>query len=368
MNLAHNFFKYFPAPKFISMPRVGIEITNSSIRYLEINKKLGGSKLGRYGTQDIPGGVLLQEGFSTNKDLQDSLKKIQRANKFQFAEVSIPEENAYLFTTEIPLDSEESIRNHIEFHLEENVPVNVNDAVFDYYIISKDEKTGKGFASVSVVPRQIIDEYIDLFDICGMTPISFLIENQALSRAIIPEDDKTIFLVVNIGYKKTVLSIVRDGAVQFTSTVSIGGYDFDNAIAKEFNVPVEQAEIVKKQKGYIKNADNNQFFMALINSVSALRDEIQRVYMYWQSYVGKSFGKQAGATDEEKKIKIILAGKNSAIIGFKEYMSISLKVPVELANVWSNVFSFEKEIPPIEYMESLDYAVVVGLALPKSTD
>jgi hypothetical protein len=40
-------------------------------------------------------------------------------------------------------------------------------------------------------------------------------------------------------------------------------------------------------------------------------------------------------------------------------------MPVELANVWVNVLSFDNEIPPIEYLDSLNYATVVGLALPK---
>lgn len=69
-----------------------------------------------------------------------------------------------------------------------------------------------------------------------MTPVSFLIENQALTKAIIKENDAATYLVVNMGSKKTVLSIVSDQAVQFTSTVNIGGDDFTNAIMKENNI------------------------------------------------------------------------------------------------------------------------------------
>lgn len=345
----------------MAMPHVGIDISSTAIRYLELVRKPYGLVLGKYGIQEIPTPVSFNEPFVANKDLVAALKKIQRTNKFTFVEVSIPEDKSYLFTTEIPSGDPEAIRSHIEFHLEENVPISLADAVFDYHIIHQDNKKGVDFASVSVVPQQIIDQYIELFQAAGMTPVSFLIENQALTKAIIDEEDPSMYLVVHIGDKKTVLSIVSEGAVQFTSTVAVGGDDFTNAIAKEYSITFEEAEKMKKDKGFTRTTENTTFFMLLINAVSALRDEIQKAYMYWLSHIEKS-GKDASIP-----LKVILAGRDASIIGFRDYMSLSLKVPVELANVWVNVLSFENEIPPIEYLESLDYATVVGLALPKNT-
>ncbi len=202
-------------------------------------------------------------------------------------EVSIPEEKAYLFTTEIPNGTVEEVRSHIEFHLEENVPISLADAVFDYHIIKKNNKKGTDFASVSVVPRIVIEDYIDLFEKCGMTPVSFLIENTAITRSIISAEDMSTYLVVNIGSAKTVLSIVSEQAVQFTSTVNIGGADFATAIGKEHSITVEQAIKMIQEKGFSRTESNNDFFLSLINVASALRDEIQRVYMYWLSHIDK---------------------------------------------------------------------------------
>jgi type IV pilus assembly protein PilM len=345
----------------MAMPHVGIDISANQIRFVELVRKPTGLALGKYGTQEIPTPVSFNEPLTLNKDLIAALKKVQRTNKFQFVEVSIPEEKSYLFTTEVPSGDPEVIRSHIEFHLEENVPISLADAVFDYHIIHRDNKKGVDYASVSVVPQQVIDQYIDVLEMAGMTPVSFLIENQALTKAIIPENDVYTYLVVHIGDKKTVLSIVSEGAVQFTSTVNVGGDDFTNAIAKEYSLSFLEAERMKVEKGFTRTTENTTFFMLLINSVSALRDEIQKAYMYWLSHIEKN-GK-----DASQPLRVILAGKDASIIGFRDYMSLSLKVPVELANVWVNVLSFDKEIPPIEYLESLDYATVIGLALPKNS-
>lgn len=361
MSIFDTFFRYFPTPKYMAMPHVGVDVSGNSIKYMELVKGTNGLKLGRFGTQVLPNPINTNEPLSSNSDLVDALRKIQRTNKFNFVEISIPEERAYLFTMEVPDGNQDAIRSNIEFHLEENVPVALSEAVFDYHIIRRDNKKGSNFISVSVVPRNVLEEYIDLFEQSGMTPISFLIENQAVSKALISEEDMSTYIVVNIGQRKTVLSVVSDQTVQFTSTVNIGGDDFVNAIAKEYSVVKEEAEVMKQQKGFVRNNENTNFFMSLVNVVSALRDEIQRVSLYWLSHADK-VGK-----DTASPIRILLAGQDSSIIGLREYLALSMKLPVELANVWKNVLSFENEIPPIEYLESLNYATVVGLALPKSS-
>ncbi len=360
MKIPFSFFKYFPAPKYIGMPHVGFDISSNDVRYAELIKSPRGLTLGRFGTQEFAKPIVFDDKLAQNQDLISILKKIQKNNKFNFVEVSIPEEKAYLFTTEIPNGTVEEVRSHIEFHLEENVPISLADAVFDYHIIKKNNKKGTDFASVSVVPRIVIEDYIDLFEKCGMTPVSFLIENTAITRSIISAEDMSTYLVVNIGSAKTVLSIVSEQAVQFTSTVNIGGADFATAIGKEHSITVEQAIKMIQEKGFSRTESNNDFFLSLINVASALRDEIQRVYMYWLSHIDKN-GKDTNAP-----FRVLLTGRDSSIIGFREYMALSLKVPVDLANVWVNVLSFDQEIPPIEHLDSLDYATAIGLALPKS--
>ncbi len=362
MNLLQSVLRYFPTPRYIGMPHVGFDISTNAIRFVELTKSAKGLRLGRFGTVELKTPITVDDHLADNQEIIRILRTVQAENRFNFVEVSIPEEKAYLFTTEIPSGDPEAARNHIEFHLEENVPIALADAVFDFHIIKREVRKGIDFASVSVVPRNVIEDRIKLFEKCSMTPVSFLIENQAVSRTIIDLGDPSTYLVVNIGKDKTVLSIVNDQAVQFTSTVNIGGDDFANAIAKEYSISKNDAEKMIQDKGFVRTEENNTFFMSLINVASALRDEIQRLYMYWLSHVDKNNKGEAAA----QAFKVLLAGRDSSIIGFREYMALSLKVPVEVGNVWVNVLSFDDEIPPIEQLDSLNYATAIGLALPRT--
>ena len=61
--------------------------------------------------------------------------------------------------------------------------------------------------------------------------------------------------------------------------------------------------------------------------------------------------------------EIILCGGDANLAGLTEYLTLTLKIPVKLANVWLNVFSFEEYVPEIEFNKSLKFATAVGLAL-----
>jgi Tfp pilus assembly PilM family ATPase len=73
--------RYIRAPRIMSMAHVGIDITPTSIRFLELIKTYNGLKLGRFGTQDIPVAETQYENILDNPEVVTALKKIQRANK-----------------------------------------------------------------------------------------------------------------------------------------------------------------------------------------------------------------------------------------------------------------------------------------------
>ncbi len=381
------------------MSHVGVDISPVSIRVIELNKKDGHIKLGKYGAHQLPSVVDRSQPLVQNEGLIATLKEIKKTYDLDFVEVAIPEELAYLFTTLLPYGDEETIRNHIELHLEENVPLALSDAVFDYHMIEAqsaeavdpgvaerpdaDDKDASGspkavdvnelrvsskprsfLASVSVVSRSIIDSYIEAFELAGMTPVSFLIENQALSKSIVKKGDDAPRLIVHVGEKKSVISVISNGSVQFTSTVPIGSEDFTLAIMKEYNVSREEAIRMKTERGLQEG--NGSIFMSLINTASALKDEIERIVLYWQSFVDKRPNSQNKKSS--KLASVVLSGRDALINGFKEYLAATVRLPVNIANVWSNVYDIDKKIPEIEYIDSLDYAAAIGLALPKLDD
>ncbi len=343
-------FHFFPTPRYLKFSYVGVEISSDCLKYAELTNDGKGTGLGRHGIIPFP----FTEDIFENEPVKKALMEMKEKDKVNFVKATLPEEMTYLFTLDVEGDNEVEIKNYIEFHLEENVPLSGGDALFDFYMIPGAIKK----AIVSVVSAQNVEKYISLFESVGIEPVAFMVESSSLSRSIIKRGSKEANLIVYLSEHKTVCSIVSDGFVQFSSTISSGGSLLTEVLKKQFNVSEEEARKMKETKGFTKQEGNEELFSMFMNSSSVLRDEIQRVAIFWQTHKDK---------DGKNPIqKIILCGRDAVMPGLADYLSSSLKIPVETANVWKNIPRYVDEVPPVNYRDSLDFGACLGLSLQGS--
>ena len=114
---------------------------------------------------------------------------------------------------------------------------------------------------------------------------------------------------------------------------------------------------MKTERGISKKKEESELFFSLANTLSVLKDEIEKLVSYWQTHLERY------SNVRQKITRVVLCGSESGLQGFPEYLEANLGMPVELGNVWSNVFSFDSYIPPISRKDSLAYATVIGLLL-----
>ncbi|MFQ5661918.1 MAG: type IV pilus assembly protein PilM [Candidatus Paceibacteria bacterium] len=348
----------FPVPKFLAMPAVGIDISDDSIRFVELKNSRKGKILSRFGEYKIPMGLVLNGEIQDVEKLSQELKKMKEENNIEVIRASLPEEKVYLFQTYIPKDAEEDqIRSIIEFKLEEHVPLSLKESVFDYEIINKNGSEEHIDVGVAVYPKNTITKYTDVFNKAGMIPLSFEIEAQAISRATIKEGDDGTYMIVDFGKMRTGLAIVSDGVLTFTSTLEVEEQGLTEAITQYLSVSESEVIQIKNEEGLIGSKDNKKLFPALLRVVETLKDNIDKHHRYWQTRVDKK-GNRVKPIE-----KIILCGGNSNLKGLPEYLSGALKIPIERANVWTNAFSFDDFIPEMNRAQSLSYATAIGLAL-----
>jgi Tfp pilus assembly PilM family ATPase len=210
---------------------------------------------------------------------------------------------------------------------------------------------------VAAIPKNVIENYISVFKESFISIQSLELEAQATARAVVKKGDLETYLIVDFGQTRTGIFIVSRGTVVFTSTLDIGGELLNKMIEKNFNVGKEEAEKMKQKYGLERNTENEEVFSVLLNSVSILRDEIVKHFLYWNTH-----------KDEEGKErplikKIILCGGDSNLTGLADYISVSMKSKVEMANIWINIAETDKYIPEISFNQSLAFAAALGLAL-----
>ncbi|MDQ3076136.1 MAG: pilus assembly protein PilM [bacterium] len=347
--------KFFPTPSFLEMPSFGLDISDESLKYVELISKNGEIKIGKYGERKIPLGIIESGKIVEGKKFEEILSLLRKEEGINSVRVSILENQIYLFKLRLEKEGLKSIREAIELSLEEHIPIPAPEAIFDYDLISESDRSAE--LQVAAIPVDVIDGYLSAFKNCGIAVNSFELEAQAIARAIVKKGDLDTYMIVDFGEKRTVIFIVSEGIVMFTSTLDIGGVTLNNMIQKNFQVTFEEANKMKKKYGLQRNTVNKELFSVLLNSVSILRDEIVKHFIYWNTH-----------KDEDDKSnpmikKIILCGGDSNLIGLSDYFSVSVKTEVSMANVWVNIVDTEKNIPEIAFKQALSFAAAIGLAL-----
>jgi type IV pilus assembly protein PilM len=349
------FLKFFPTPNFLVAKSFGLDISDESLKYIELISTKHGMRVGRYGEKSIPPGVIESGKIKDSKKMEEILSALRKEEGVKSVRVSLPEEQVYLFQLRLGKTGLKSVKEGIELALEDHVPISAQDAIFDYDVVEEDSENLE--VQVATIPKNVIDNYLQIFKHSQIEVQSFELEAQAISRAVIKNGDMETYMIVDFGKKRTGIFVVSRGIVMFTSTLDVGGATLNNAIQKGFNISLEEAEKMKQQYGLERNAANKEVFAVLLNSVSILRDEIVKHFLYWHTH-----------KDEEDKNnppikKIILCGGDSNLIGLTDYIAISMKSTVEMANVWINIVNTENYIPEMSFRQALAFSTALGLAL-----
>ena len=345
--------KLFAPPKFLEMPSVSLEILPEGVSFMSIKITSQGVRPDIFGLIPLPPGAVSHGEIIKKEPVIKALIDIRERTKVSFARLSIPEEKAYLFKTRLPSLKTKEIHDILDFKIEENIPLSAKEAVFDYDIIPGPRRRGGMDIVVSATSLKAVEELQSLLDLAGLSPIFFSPESNNVAKSVVRESNEQVIVVVNIRESNIVLSLVVYGVVCQTSSINFGGSTFTELLAKYFKVTPEEALKIKKEKLYSENADNMEIFSYLINTISAIKDEIYKFISYCNEREDVD-----GQVD-----RIILCGRDAMIVGFEKYLSLNLSLNVDVANVWANNFDLDEYTPEISKLDSLDLAVINGLSL-----
>lgn len=346
---------YFNAPSYLNMNACSFDISDESIKYGQLKANPMGFKFIKYGREKIPEGLLSGGVIQDERKFSKFLKNFRKREKLKFIRVSLPEPLIYIFTLSLPQMQGQDLREIILLQIEEHIPLKANEVVFDYDTIKENKEST--IVGVTAVSLEVIQSYLSVFKEAGLKPLSFESEAQAIARSVLPFEDKGSVMIVDFGYIRTGISIAYNGSVLLTTTLDLGGYNLTEMLAKNFNVSIEKAEKIKRTYNLDNELDAKEIFPVLLNGVSVLRDELNKQYVYWRTH-----NEESGLT-HEKINRIILSGGNANLGGVADYLEASMKIPVERANTWINIFDMKSFVPEMSFQDSLSYATVIGLGL-----
>ena len=309
-------FKYFPTPRFINPPRIGLAFSDLSIKAVKFG---GGASKFPIKNIRIPleSGIIVAGSVVKPEELAKKLAKVREKLGSPYVSFTIPDELTYIFNTNVPVILGHDATESIAFTIEENVPLSLADTIFDFVPLSIKHNGTEHEAKVLVVAcvKKEVEKMVDTLRQAELEPMSCLPESQAIANAIISKNAKGTSCIAHIRENRVGIYLVKEGMVHFSTLRSITGGDY----SREF------------------------------------LDEYARFLEYWYKYDNAVDHKVetlfvCGDFDYAKQIVVAVTDSNL----YKE--------KAVLSNVWNNIFAIDKHTPQVSYEESLSFAGSIGAA------
>ncbi len=360
MRASTTFEKWFPTPHLLYPPSIGVDISDSSVKWLGLVSAEEGCRVNTFGSVPLTPGIVMSGMIRHSEHLSSILREMkEKFGGVLCAHAALPEEAAYVFGMHVPVDSSrEQILRLIEFEFEGRVPIPPAAAIYDFDVISNHDGAEGSEIGVVVFPRDIAESYVEAFEVAGIELLSLEIEARSVSRAVSSGDSDATTLLVDFGIARTGFALLKRGIPIFTSTVDVGGDAITNAVMEKLSLSPEEAQVFKNNEGlFTKRANASSAVEAMTTTATALSNEIAKHFHYWDTR-RDSRGERVTPVS-----RVLLVGGSSNLKGLPEFVAAKVQAPAERGNIWNNICTFDAYIPPIDYRTSLQYATAAGLAL-----
>lgn len=345
--------RYFPVRNAI-----GVDISDVSVELLELTRSAAGTlTVHAVSHAELPSGVVQNGEILDPQRLQTVLRETlaaaqPRPFRSRNAIVALPETRVFLRAFEFPhILTEDQITRAIPFEAEGALPLTLNEVSYD--IQFHRSRTAMHHVLFAAAPKRTVDAYLETLTKVGLHAIALDVESAALARSIVGAREEPA-LVVDVGGRATVISVVEREMVHTTVTLPVAGDVFTEQTARALRLSPEDAERRKRQEGLLSS--DTQFRDALTETMAPIIQEIQRTLQYHEAHTGRAVR------------TLYLAGGSAQLPGIIEYLTQTTGTSVHVGDPWTTRAIHFPSTVPEPYRRRLTeargaLATVVGLAL-----
>ncbi len=161
--------------------------------------------------------------------------------------VIMPVERALNRFLDMPFTDRSKIDSVLAFELENHVPLSADEFIHDYVILEKRKDGAKLF--VSLLPLKEVEELQEAFVHLNIDPR--VVIHQAVANArlaeLLAEPPAKRAAFIDVGHRKTVVTLVENGRFAGCRVLLHGGYDLTRTLSESLSVTMEEAEQAKLQ-------------------------------------------------------------------------------------------------------------------------
>ena len=333
---------------------VGIDFGTHSVKAVELKGITTQTpQLINFGSQTTPHGVINSEDKADQKKLADVVKKLYEDSKIKNKTivVALPEFSVFTRFLEFPGVKKEELKDAVFYEAKQYIPVPIEEVRMSYIPIGFNEAKNAPRVLLVAAPLKIIETYMAISEFAGLDIAAIETESVALGRAIYRATKQKHVVMLDFGANSTDMSIMMDGYLVFSQSISIGADSLTQAIINKFNFEYKQAEEYKRNYGVVQNVLEGKIFQVLSPIMESIMLEVSRGIEFYKN-----------KTLSPAPTDFLLVGDGALLPGLAEYISKTLNVNASIANSWVNI-AVNPQFRDVIAKSGPSYSVAIGLAL-----
>jgi type IV pilus assembly protein PilM len=340
---------------------LGVDLGMSGIKMVELLNEKGRARLVTYAYAEIPHPrserSLLEEPQKTVALLKRMLAKARMTTKKTVA--ALPVSSVFTSIISVPAGSDKEQKEAINWQAKKLIPMPLEEIALDSKMLEGagdegDKKKKMTRVLLTGAPSALVSQYVEILTSAGLEPLALETESFAQIRALVGKDRATV-MIIDIGSFRTNITVVENGVPYLSRSIAAGGSGITNTIAQTLGIPLEQAEIMKRDIQAMQSfAPTGDISLILQTLLKPVLDEMKYSLNLYQG--------QATSTQPKRIEKIIVTGGSALLPRLPEFLTQLLNINAYLGDPWARVV-YPEELRPVLEEIGPRFAVSVGCAM-----
>ncbi len=350
-------------------PLIGLDITSSAIKLLEIHPQGNKLQVASYGVAPLEEGAVADRRIKNEQSVAHSIKQLIHTTQpsTQRTAVAVPTTAVITRTLNLPTAlSDNEMEGLIMLEAEEHIPYPLNEVAIDFQRLpalnSNDENQNDENQPVLLVAcRKEVTHQLDaILNAAGLEPLVTDVEKFAIERSLglminaLPKHPTNltqanqIIAVADIGAHTSTLNVLRNGEIIYSHEQMFGGKQLTNKIQQHYGLSYAEADFLKKQGDL--SADYSATLLKPFKA--ALIQQIEKqLQLFYSSMPYQTIH------------CLMLAGGSSTIKNLPQRLEKQLNCPTYIANPFANMLLSNKVNAQALDQDAPAMMIACGLAM-----
>lgn len=272
---------------------IGLDISDLSLKLVQLNKLGDKIKTQAIGRIDLPAGLIENGEIKNKKEVVKAINKLianPSVGSVSSNEViaCLPEEKTFLKLVEIE-KSLDNTEKKVQREIEKHIPLSLEEIYYDWEIIEDLPK--RKLVLIGASPRTLVDQYTNVLEAAKLSVVALESEPISICRSLLTEEhlkykgayDKN-YGIIDIGGSNACLIVYSKKTILFTASMPISGEEITKEITQTLGIERDEAEKTKISYSLGKNRDDKKIKNIIAKMVNDLTIKNKKAINFYNSH------------------------------------------------------------------------------------